>query len=442
MPRKAPNIPAAGPQNPGKYPFTGAMYAQYGDVPGYVYNPWDDQYYMDQGAYQEYLYNSGQAQRPAEPPKPPSMWEQLGPAAGAALAGEAAKGIGQAIPGFFGLGGSSSAPAAAATVAPVVEATQTTGSGLFGLGNLFGGGSTSAAAPAAAASTAAPIATAPGGLPVAAGYEAVAGGAPQATGTGLLGGFSGMGGLAGVAVPAAVAGGVALGAKGLYDTIKGDDTKGALDWASRGTIGIATGGLSEVFRAANGLFGSKDTWKKEKNQLESLQEDGVYIPENLFESMPTGPRSKEDLINKTVGRDFVGFAPDGTWVNNVFADSRDEKDLRGYDIVNYSAFAKNDPEWFRKPMEERVAFAEQALASGAVDEHNGTIDVDFNKLNNASTAPQQEAPAPTPAPSQPAPQVPTPMVPKVAAGSLPQLAQQKPAPKPQPGRTGLLSGIA
>lgn len=141
-----------------------------------------------------------------------------------------------------------------------------------------------------------------------------------------------------------------------------------------GQLPIIAGGIG-------GLFGSRNTWKTEKNRLEKLADDGVFVPENLLASMPASGRSKDDLIRKELPADFVGRDSQGNWVNNKFAQSRNVADLRGEDIVNYSAFAKRDPDWFKKPLEERLIVANQALGAGAVKEHHGTIDIDWDKMS-------------------------------------------------------------
>lgn len=222
------------------YPFTGANFAQYGEVPGYVYWPWTDEYYVDPQAVQGYVEQNNLVEKPQEAP---GLLSQLAPVAGAGLA----MGIGQGLAkdpsgflggikdtasGLFNLTGGETAASEAANVAasaPVQQAASTTGSGLFGLG----------AEPAIASSveTGAPMTAS----------QLASGGSP-----GL---FSGIGAMPTLPL-AGVAAGIGLGAKGLMDTFKGDDTKGALDWASRGTIGIATGGLSEAYRGLRDAFGS------------------------------------------------------------------------------------------------------------------------------------------------------------------------------------------
>lgn len=129
--------------------------------------------------------------------------------------------------------------------------------------------------------------------------------------------------------------------------------------------------INPVTRIANHF--NTDKWKTEGNRLAKLRENGVYIPDNLFEELPTRGRSKEELVaiaEKTGG-------------NVKFAQSRKEADLTGQDIANYSVWAEKDPDWFKRPVEERIAISQQALDAGAVREHHGTVDVDFDKFEFA-----------------------------------------------------------
>jgi len=117
------------------------------------------------------------------------------------------------------------------------------------------------------------------------------------------------------ALPAlGIAAGVGLGAKGAYDMFKGKPTKGIGDWAARGTLGVATGGLSEVARAA-GLFGRKGTkdYRKERwgnlasntpsesakqyfnAQLDDKEDDGIWD-----EGKYKGKKWKYDLLRDAV----------------------------------------------------------------------------------------------------------------------------------------------
>jgi hypothetical protein len=58
---------------PNKYPKTGPNYAQHGEVAGYVYYPWTDQYYVDPKAVKKYNEDLGLSE------KPKSTTQQLGP---------------------------------------------------------------------------------------------------------------------------------------------------------------------------------------------------------------------------------------------------------------------------------------------------------------------------------------------------------------------------
>ena len=70
------------------------------------------------------------------------------------------------------------------------------------------------------------------------------------------------------------------------------------------------------------------------------------------------------------------MTPDG-WVNNKFALSRDEKDLKGQDIWGNAAFfEKFGNDWLKTFNEDqRLAIAQLVLEAGLVRERHGTIDV-------------------------------------------------------------------
>jgi hypothetical protein len=117
--------------------------------------------------------------------------------------------------------------------------------------------------------------------------------------------------------------------------------------------------------------------------------------------MPTKGRTKDELIK--IAQQSGG--------NVKFAESRKESDLTPQDIIGYATFAENDPQWFNKPVAERLAVAQKALDAGAVRERNGTIDVDFSKIGltpaPAGQTVQTAQPAGQTAPTvvnQPAPQ--------------------------------------
>lgn len=89
--------PPPGPQRPDKYPGyqVGPNYQRYGEQENFDYDPVSDEYF------EKPEKNPGYK----EPPKPPSLWETIGPVAGTAGAIYGAKGVAEAIPGAFKEGG-------------------------------------------------------------------------------------------------------------------------------------------------------------------------------------------------------------------------------------------------------------------------------------------------------------------------------------------------
>lgn len=161
-------------------------------------------------------------------------------------------------------------------------------------------------------------------------------------------------------------------------------------------------------------FWTSDKWKTEGDRLKGLQKDGINIPEFLQGAMQlTRGRKTKDLINPYLPKDFVGVTPQYGWTNNKFASSRSEKDLRPEDIWGYSAFFKKyGNDWLGKFTEaQRRSIAQKALDRGAVNEHHGTIDINFTPelesdltaiTGNRAIVPKAATPpvgvTPTPAP--------------------------------------------
>lgn len=214
-------------------------------------------------------------------------------------------------------------------------------------------------------------------------------------------GLFGMGNLATGALGAA---GLGAGLYGAYQANQNENPlMGAVSGAGAGAGASALGtalGLSAIpgigWLAGGGALlglgagllgkiGDKDRWKTEANRANKLAEQGIYVPPELLGSLnaQTKGRSRRELTRADLPDDFIGRDSQGNWVNNKFALSRDEKDLRGEDIVNYSSFAEKDPEWFKKPLEERIGYAQKLLDAGVVREHHSTIDVDWKKAEKA-----------------------------------------------------------
>lgn len=201
----------------------------------------------------------------------------------------------------------------------------------------------------------------------------------------------------------------ALGAIGTYDLLKNNRQgkrgylQGAASGAAMGSYfgpwgALIGGGVGLGMAGANELFDT-NRYKKEGNRLSKLIESGVNVPEGYRGAMGlTRGRSKSELVNPKYAGDFVGQTADG-FVNNKFANSRNEGDLRPEDIWGYASFfEKYGNDWMGKFNEQqRRDIAQKALDAGAVREHHGTIDIDWNKVN----PPQQAAPLVKPAVTQP-----------------------------------------
>lgn len=367
---------AKGPLNPGKYPApVGQNYNRYGEQPGYIYNPYTDKYVADPKVQGQYLESQGLGE-----PKPPGLGETILPIAATAGALYGAQALAPKLVGNFSTAATATTPASAGS--GLLGAIESGGSSLFGSGT--------AAAQTGAASPAStflgpggdPSALLPGGSATTELGGAVGGGAPVPPGLGMQ---------------ALGYGGAALGAYNAFEGIKEKDPiqaglGGAGVWAGLNMAGV--GGLAGLTNpigwglvaaptliALANKMGDKDMWKTEGNRLRKLQKGGAYVPEGLLAAMPTGGRSKEQLIAEA----------EASGGNVTFARSRDEKDLTAQDIIGYATFAEKDPEWFNKPLDQQLSVAQQALDSGAVREHHGTIDVDWKKVGDV---PAPAAPAP------------------------------------------------
>lgn len=409
-PEGVPQGAAPGPKNPSKYPRVGPNYSQYGEVPGYVYDPYTDTYLPDPRAANEYYESVGLSEGE------PSMTDTYGPIVGTGLSLGLASGLAQNPSGFMtgikdGVGGlfgfgSGSAPATTAAAAPAASTaaaaapaapsliSASTGGGTFGLGG-------AGVAPAA---------------------PEIASVAPATEGIGLFG--------IGGASPFLTAAGLAAGAhagvqswEGINKVLDNDE----MSFQEQAALALPTFGLSFAYNPIRDFFGGDgDKWKEEGNRLRDLADDGVFIPDNILSTMPDRGRSKDELRNQSVAADFIGFDPSGNWTNNKFNESRDLRDLRPEDIVGYATWAEKDPMWFEKPLQERLNVANAALQANAVKEHNGTIDVDFEKFDPGAAPSSYQGYSGNPSlPSTPAP------LPAAATTPKPQQQATAPAPKPQ-----------
>jgi hypothetical protein len=195
--------------NRAKYPKVGPNYEAHGEVPGYIYWPWNDQYYRDPKAVEQYAIDSGLKEKPKGPP---SLMDTVLPVAGTIgavyagkeLGGELTSGILSKGKDLLGLGGKEAAKDIAAT-----EATQATANNpglLSAAGNAAATeGFTTGSLPAGMmgedtgmffAETPSPLMQGAGALGVGLGgwqaYEGIKKGNPIQAGLGGLGGVAGL----------------------------------------------------------------------------------------------------------------------------------------------------------------------------------------------------------------------------------------------------------
>lgn len=378
---------APGPQDPAKYGVrTGPNYAKWGEQRGFLYDPYTDTYKKDPRVEEERLRKEGLIK---DPPKPPGLFETIAPVAGVlgagALASEIGKNIGsngikKTVGGLLDLG-SETTKATAETVANQGANAVTTGaaeqvgsqvanvgtqastgtgaSGLLGLGDA---GASTVANPAL--STPVPQGT----------YEAL----------GATGGLP--------TLPAlGVGAGVILGGLGAKDILEGKKRKGLLGLASRGTIGIATGGLSEV---ANSLLnGGKSKDQKSRDNFRSeIQGLGIADPNYQVTfsdggSFDIGKDGKAKLAN--VGENIDGKT-ERHYYDVDFSNPLAVAAIPRVQRLIDSMYGDKLP----SKAEQRVGLLVNAVTQGATDQ--ATIDRRIAELEAKKGGTTSPVPTPTP----------------------------------------------
>ena len=167
--------------------------------------------------------------------------------------------------------------------------------------------------------------------------------------------------------------------KGIANALSGDK----LNTQQQVALALPTFGASLL---ANKFLGNGDKWKTEGNKLNHLNNKGTYLPDNWETLIPSGGRSFDEMQRNDLAADYIGRDSKGDWVNNKFNQSRDVKDLRPEDIVNYSTFAEHDADWFKKPLSERLGLAGDVLNQGLVSEGKGSVDVNWDKYAPVAAA--------------------------------------------------------
>ncbi len=210
------------------------------------------------------------------------------------------------------------------------------------------------------------------------------------SGTGLYGTMSAA---APVALPVAAALVAAYNTNKAYEASKGksvgemlsDEVKKPRTWISPVSL------LGGIYGS---VFGGRRT-REEEQKWRALGEEGYSLPEWVSSNQNIGEEgawSRADLAPDFIGKAptagealGIGATPEGTWVNNKFATSRDEADLRPEDIWGYASMVERfGPEYMKTSEENRRAIAQKVLDLGLANEHHGTIDIgESEELDNA-----------------------------------------------------------
>lgn len=143
---------------------------------------------------------------------------------------------------------------------------------------------------------------------------------------------------------------------------------GAPSWTN--PLNLFTKGISE-------LFGGPRTNIEEK-RWERLKEAGFDVPKWVDQ----GKQAKFDVKREDLGKDFVGYDPQGNWVNNKFAHSRDEKDLTAQDLQQYAVMPETFGSlWKGASQEARDQVANMALTDAKLRERLGTLEMEWTPEN-------------------------------------------------------------
>lgn len=159
-----------------------------------------------------------------------------------------------------------------------------------------------------------------------------------------------------------------------------------IGWTLGGPAGAGIGAGIGAITGYFGNFGDKDRWRTEGKRLDKLTSQGIRIPESMLGATRlTKGRSKSELIQENVTARLARgeISPEEAERRRLFETTRDEKYLTPKDIIgNATFFERYGNDWLGKMSDEdRTRIAQKALDSGAVREHHGTIDVDWNKVD-------------------------------------------------------------
>jgi hypothetical protein len=248
--------------------------------------------------------------------------------------------------------------------------------GLVAANQLVGGGSSAAAqiaaasgaAPGVVSTTAIPSVSAVGGgasgvIPAAGGGSVSAGGAvPAAPGL-----FSGIGGMTGSAAGLGALGGIAagtyLGGKSAYDMLRGKEDDSAAGLIGRGTLGIATGGLSEIARPFLMHESTRDVARKHTGQL--MDEAG---DDQVAKDYVQGMRQQYDSAPVDPSKPFAGKY--SSW-DEYKANGLEANDLTGV----YGNMKTFGPDWAKMSYDDRVKVTQALIDNDLYTSKKGEVEV-------------------------------------------------------------------
>ena len=366
--------PTPGPQQPEKYrPYNvGPKYTRFGEQPGWIYIPWKDAYELDPKAANAYGQSSGLIEPTPEPPKTPGLADTLLPIAATVGTISAANSF---FPSLIGNRGTSTTEGTGLLgylfPGGATQATKATGplANPSVSGGLLSGGAAPAVAGAAALPAAAGVipgsvsATAPYGALAGAGGEAVATAAPAVAAPAAEGGVAASGGLLGIGVLplAATAAGTYLGGRAALNMLQGKKDSSLAGLIGRGTLGIATGGLSELARPFLMHESTRDVARKHTQQLLNQNKDDA-----VWQSYVSGMRQQYDSAPLDPSKPFAGKY--GSW------DEYKQAGLESADLTGvYGNLKTFGPDWAKLSFDQQKAVTQGLINAGLYDSSKGEV---------------------------------------------------------------------
>lgn len=146
-----------------------------------------------------------------------------------------------------------------------------------------------------------------------------------------------------------------------------------------------TGGASLLYNPIKGLFGGGESTQnmqgdEDNSLISSLQGQGT-AGSTLASQLQSGWANRPSEANykgqtdASEPSDFVGYDSSGKWVNNEFADSRNESDLQVPDVAgadaNYSTLGTS---YANATQAQQSAFQQQMLNDGNWNESKGMLE--------------------------------------------------------------------